>query len=152
VRGRPAGRTGGPHDEYYIFDNRSPAIRFAGPAFQISPVPGAMDTLGRFSRAAILGQPGDYLRALWSDAVRLVDIDHPSAGQAYPQQLQDQLVGGLRDGSPTGNAFVEYWRALAYPGDAIHHGDIGFFRALERRTRPRGPLMLWRSCSRRSRR
>lgn len=131
-----------PGGEYYIFDSRSPGIRFAGPAYQISPVANAMRTFGRFSRAAILGQPGAYLSAVVNDAVRLVDLDHPSFGQATPRQLQAQFTGGLADGSPTGNGFVEGWRARLYPGDAMTHRSVRAFTTYERWTTPRGPLMV----------
>lgn len=140
----PPTARGGRVGEFYIFDNRSPGIRYAGPAYRVSPVPGAMDAFGRFSKAAILGQPAAYLAAVWDDEVRLVDIDHPSYGQASPDQLRGQFLAGLQDGTPTGNAFVESWRALEYPADdplAGHH-DMAALTRYDRWTTPRGPLML----------
>ena len=53
-----AERKGG---DFYLYDKRSPALMAFGEL-------GAEDgKVGAFARAAILNQPGDYLRALWHD-------------------------------------------------------------------------------------
>ena len=55
--------------------------------FLISPDPDANEKLGAFARAAIRGQPGDYLDAVWQDLIRIVAPDHPSAGALWFNQF-----------------------------------------------------------------
>jgi hypothetical protein len=49
------------------------------------------------------------------------------------------IDGPDRDGT---NEFVESWRALYYPRDTYHRGDIDLLESYERATRLQGPLMV----------
>lgn len=66
---------------YYLFVEDSPALRLFGRA------PAGDGELERFARAAILGQPLDYLRIVAIDAARYVDPwidgDRPFAGSSF---------------------------------------------------------------------
>src|SRR5437588_1418883 len=73
--------------EYYIFTSASPAWRLFGPAYLVSKYPHAMTLLRRWSEAALLGQPLDYLHAVWLDTIRLVDPNHRSYGDLAADQL-----------------------------------------------------------------
>ena len=94
----------------------SPAQQLYGPPYQVSPDPYAMSRLWEFSISAIEGQPLDYLNAVWQDAIRLVDPNHPSDGNLSA----DQFIAFLLDGPDLHsgiNTFVDYWQKLEYPGD-----------------------------------
>ena len=77
----PPSRRGYLSSTDYIF-NESPAARLFGPSFRVSRYPHAMTLLRRWSEAAILGQPLDYLHAVWLDTIRLVDPNHQSYGSS----------------------------------------------------------------------
>ena len=125
----------------YIF-NASPAFELLGPAYLVSKYPHAMARLRQFSEAAILGQPLDYLHAVWLDAIRLVDPNHRSYGSYSADQVIAFLLYGpdLHSGR---NTFVAYWQHPLYPNDpAPHRGDVGPLKRWERLTRVDGPWML----------
>jgi hypothetical protein len=136
----PPDQRRGRNSEWYIYRPESPAQKLLGPPFLVSPVPDANKRLGKFSFAAIRGQPGDYVRAVWRDLVRLVDSDRHSDGDlSYDQFMEFLLNGPGHDGT---NEFVESWRRLYYPRDSYHRGDIGALEDYERATRVQGPLMV----------
>jgi hypothetical protein len=125
----------------YIYAAKSPAQRMFGPPFLISPNPHAMALLQKFSEAAVLGQPLDYLHAVWLDTIRLFDSNHPSYGDLSADELIAFLLYGpdLHSGA---NEFVNYWQLPLYPGDpATHRGDIGPLKEWERITRVDGVWM-----------
>ena len=76
----PPSRRGYRSTEYYIYTSASPAWRLLGPPYLVSKYPHAMTLLRQWSQAAILGQPLDYLHAVWLDTIRLVDPNHHSYG------------------------------------------------------------------------
>jgi hypothetical protein len=136
----PPSRRVGRNAEWYIYLGDSPAQKLFGPPYLISPDHDANEKLRKFSLAAIRGQPGDYLNAVWQDLIRLVDSNHPSDGDlSYDQFIEFLLNGPNHDGT---NAFVESWRLLYYPGDSYHKGSISFLKGYERATRAQGPLMV----------
>jgi hypothetical protein len=136
----PPDKRKGRNAEWYIYLGDSPAQKLFGPPYLVSPDPEANQKLRKFSLAAIRGQPGDYIDAVWQDLIRLVDSDHPSDGDlSYDQFIEFLLNGPNHDGT---NEFVESWRRLYYPGDSYHKGDIGVLKDYERVTRAQGPLML----------
>jgi hypothetical protein len=136
----PPDRRQGRNSEWYIYRPESPAQKLFGPPYLVSADPDANKKLGKFSFAAIRGQPGDYLKSVWRDLVRLVDSDRPSDGDLSYDQFMEFLINGPgHDGT---NEFVESWRRLYYPTDTYHRGDISALRDYERATRLQGPLMV----------
>ncbi len=126
--------------EYIFGDSR--AYQLFGPAYLVSKVPHAMSKLQRWSEAAILGQPLDYLHAVWLDAIRLVDPNRHSFGSYSANELIAFLLYGpdMHSGK---NQFVTYWQKLLYPHDhATHRGDISPLKKWERITRVDGVWML----------
>ncbi len=137
----PPSRRGYRSTADYIFED-SPAYRLLGPAYFISRVPDAMGKLQRWSEAAILAQPLDYLHAVWLDTKRLVDPNDPSYGTYSANQLIAFLLYGpdMHSGK---NGFVSYWQHKLYPNDpATYRGDIGPLKSWERLTRIDGFWML----------
>jgi hypothetical protein len=126
----------------YIYGTASPAVQLLGPAFLLSKYPHAMSLLSKWSRAAILGQPLDYLHAVWLDTIRLFDPNHQSYGSYSADQMIAFLLYGpdMHSGE---NQFVTSWQAGLYRGDpAPYHGDIGPLRTWEELTRVDGAWML----------
>lgn len=121
--------------EWYIYRTDSPAQLLLGLPFEVSRDPYAMDRLWNFSMTAIESQPLDYLNAVWHDAVRVIDTDHPSDGALSADAFIDYLVKGL------GDNFVNYWQTREYPNDSIHHGAIGALKQWEKITRIDGVVM-----------
>jgi hypothetical protein len=135
-------RNGG---EDYIYNTESPAQRLFGHPYEVSAYPHAMQLLQEWSEAAILGQPLDYLHAVWLDTIRLFD---PNA-QSYSDMSADEMMrwfiyGPTQHSGPGGfkNQFVEYWQGLLYPGDPPpHRGDISALTSWEEFTRLDGAWM-----------
>jgi hypothetical protein len=127
----------------YIFDyHASPAMRLLGPSFEVSKYPHAMTLLRRWSEAAILGQPLDYLHAVWLDTKRLVDPNDPSYGSYSADELIAFLLYGpdMHSGK---NELVSYWQRRLYPHDpSTHRGDVGPLKGWERITRVDGVWMV----------
>jgi hypothetical protein len=127
--------------EYYIFGPESPAYRLFGPAFFVSRRPHAMRLLRSWSEAAILGQPLDYLHAVWLDTIRLFDPNHPSYGDFSASQMITFMLGGFPPNSGK-NALVEFWQQRLYPHDpSPHRGDVAPLKEWERITRVDGVWM-----------
>jgi hypothetical protein len=127
----------------YIFSlYESPAVKLFGPAYLVSKYPHAMTLMRQWSQAAILGQPLDYLHAVWLDTIRLVDPNHHS----YSYQSADEMIAFMLGGFPPNsgkNAFVEFWQHQLYRGDpAAHRGNIQPLKEWERITRVDGPWMV----------
>ncbi len=124
----------------YIYNVDSPAWKLFGPPYEISKYPHAMSLLRKWSEAAILGQPLEYLHAVWLDTIRLFDPDHVSYSDLSPDGLMAFLLHG-----PEGkdeNKFVSSWEKPLYPGDPPpHHGDIGPLAEWEKLTRVTGVWM-----------
>jgi hypothetical protein len=138
----PPSRRGYRDTEYYIYGPASPAVRLLGAPYFVSKYPHAMTLLRRWSEAAILGQPLDYLHAVWLDTIRLVDPNRHSYGESSANQVIAFLLYGP-DMHSGANAFVASWQRLLYPHDpAAHRGDIGPLKSWERITRVDGVLML----------
>jgi hypothetical protein len=138
----PPSQRGSRNAEYYIFTPESPAYDLAGDSYKVSKNQHAMSLLRKWSEAAILGQPLDYLHAVWLDTIRLVDPNHRSYGDLSANQLIAYLLYGpdLHSGL---NDFVTSWQTLLYPDNpAPHRGDIGPLKEWERITRVDGPWML----------
>jgi hypothetical protein len=126
----------------YVYSPYSPAYRLLGPAYFVSKHPHAMALLRRFSEAAIVAQPLDYLHAVWLDTIRLFDPNHRSdAGLSADQLIAFLLYGaGMRAGGV--NEYVNYWQRRLYPHDpATHRGDVGPLKEWERITRLDGVWM-----------
>jgi hypothetical protein len=133
-----------PHltNQDYIYGLTSPAVQLLGPAFLYSKYPQAMAILAKWSRAAILGQPLDYLHAVWLDALRLVDPNRTSYGSYSADQMIAFMLYGPDMHSGL-NQFVISWQTGLYPGDpAPHRGDIGPLKEWERLTRIDGAWIL----------
>jgi hypothetical protein len=127
--------------EYYIYSPESPAYRLFGPAYHVSKYPHAMALLQKWSEAAILGQPLDYLHAVWLDTIRLFDPSHSSYGDLSADEMVAVMLGGFPPNSGR-NAFVESWQQLLYPHDPpSHRGEIGPLKEWERITRVDGVWM-----------
>jgi hypothetical protein len=125
----------------YIYDYPSPAVKLFGPAFLVSPYPNAMGLMQKWSEAAILGQPFDYLHAVWLDTLRLFDPNRYSYGLDSANELIAFLLYGA-DMHSGKNVFVTSWQVLLYPGDPpAHHGEIGPLKEWERITRVDGVWM-----------
>jgi hypothetical protein len=127
--------------EYYIYAPKSPAYQLLGPAFAVSKVPHAMALLQKFSKAAILGEPLEYLHAVWLDTLRLFDPNRRSYGDYSANEMIAFMLGGFPANSGR-NEFVEYWQQRVYPHDPRpHRGDIGPLKRWERLTRVEGVWM-----------
>jgi Dolichyl-phosphate-mannose-protein mannosyltransferase len=127
--------------EYYIYNSESPAYRLFGPAYLVSKNPHATELLQKWSEAAILGQPLEYLHAVWLDTIRLFDPNHHSYGDFSADEMIAFMLGGFPSNSGK-NEFVEYWQQRLYPHDrAPHRGDIGPLKEWERITRTDGVWM-----------
>jgi hypothetical protein len=130
-------RSGG---DGYIYNTESPAWKLFGPPYEVSKYPHAMSLMEKWSEAAILGEPGEYLHAVWLDTLRLFDPDHVS----YSDLSADELMKFLLHG-PEGKGeseFVTYWQKELYPGDAApYHGEIGPLEEWEKLTRVTGVWM-----------
>jgi len=127
----------------YIFLNFSPAEQLLGPAWRVSKYPHAMALLAKWSEAAILGEPLDYLNAVWLDTIRLVDPNHTSYGAYSANELIAYLLYGPGMRPPGANELVTSWQHLLYPDDpAPYHGDIGPLKSWERITRVDGVWMV----------
>jgi len=121
----------------------SPAQKLFGPAYLVSTYPHAMALLQKWSEAAILGQPLEYLHAVWLDMIRLVEPNDHSYGELSADQLTAWLLYGPEMEPPEVNEFVTYWQRRLYPHDpAAHHGNIGPLKAWERITRVDGGWMV----------
>jgi hypothetical protein len=127
--------------EYYIYSPISPAYRLLGPAYFVSKYPHAMQLLRKWSEAALVGQPLDYLHAVWLDTIRLFDPNHPSYGDLSANEMIAVMLGGFPPNSGQ-NGLVEFWQARLYPHDPRpHRGDVGPLKAWERLTRVDGAWM-----------
>ena len=127
--------------EYYIYSPDSPAYRLFGPAYFVSKRPHAMRLLRSWSVAAILGQPLDYLHAVWLDTIRLLDPNHSSYGDYSADQMVAFMLGGFPANSGR-NELVEFWGSRLYPDDPPpHRGDIAPLKEWERITRVDGAWM-----------
>jgi hypothetical protein len=130
-----------PSSEYYIYSPYSPAYRLFGPAYFVSKRPHATRLLRSWSEAAILGQPLDYLHAVWLDTIRLFNPNHPSYGDYSPHQMIAFMLGGFPANSGK-NGLVEFWESRLYPHDPRpHRGHIGLLKKWERLTRVDGVWM-----------
>ncbi len=100
-----------------------------------------MALLRKWSEAAILGQPLDYLHAVWLDTIRLFDPNHRSYGDLLGRRNDRLHARRLPPANSGQNGFVEYWQHLLYPHDPPRHrGDIGPLKQWERITRDRRRL------------
>jgi 4-amino-4-deoxy-L-arabinose transferase-like glycosyltransferase len=125
----------------YIFATDSPAQQLIGPPFEVSRYPHAMDVLFRWSEAAVLGQPLDYLNAVWLDTIRLFDPNHRSYGSLSADEMMRFLIYGPDRHSGL-NEFVTSWQTPLYPNDPpAHHGDIAPLKTWEKLTRVTGVWM-----------
>jgi hypothetical protein len=125
----------------YLF-GPSPARLLFGPTYLVSKYPHAMADLRKWSEAAILGQPLDYLHAVWLDTIRLIDPSHRSFGSYSANQMVAFLLYGpdLHSGV---NGFVSSWQRPLYPHDpATHRGDVAPLKRWERITRVDGVWMV----------
>ncbi len=136
-------RSGG---EYiYAFSNGhiSPAERTFGASYLIAKYPHAMELMEKWSRAAILGQPLDYLHAVWLDTIRLFYPNRRSYGESSADQLIAYLIYDLPHVQRGVNPFVVSWQRLLYPDNPTpRHGDIGPLKSWERLTRIDGVWMM----------
>jgi Dolichyl-phosphate-mannose-protein mannosyltransferase len=127
--------------EYYIYDPESPAYKLLGPAYFVSKHPHAAELLTKWSEAAIVGQPLEYLHAVWLDTIRLFDPNHHSYGDYSPDEMIAFMLGGFPANSGK-NALVEYWQQALYPHDPRpHRGNIAPLKEWERLTRVDGVWM-----------
>ncbi|MHB8491899.1 MAG: hypothetical protein ACYDA6_06780, partial [Solirubrobacteraceae bacterium] len=125
----------------YIYNSESPAQKMFGVPYLISSYPHAMELMQNWSEAAILGQPLEYLHAIWLDTVRLFDPGAHSYGDLSANELIGFLLYGpdMHSGQ---NEFVESWQRLLYPHDPPpHHGDMVTLRTWEETTRVDGAWM-----------
>ena len=125
----------------YIYSPESPAQKLFGPPYFVSPYPHAMELMQEWTEAAILGEPLEYLHAVWLDVLRFFN---PSA-RAYSDMSANELMAWLRWGPgerpPAKNEFVEYWQHKLYPSEGPpHHGDVAPLFAFEEVTRLDGVL------------
>lgn len=128
-------------DNNYIYSPLSPAQLLFGPPYRVSSYPHAMELLQKFSEAAILGQPLDYLHAVSLDVIRLFDPDARSYSDMSANEMVNWFLYGPDEHSGK-NAFVEFEQQLLYPTDPLpHHGDIAPFKAWEEVTRLDGALI-----------
>jgi hypothetical protein len=129
-----------PAGEYYIYSPLSPAYKLFGPAYLVSKNPRAMAMLTEWTEAAILGEPLEYLHAVWLDTVRLFEPNARSYGDNSADELiRYMLYSYFHTGK---NEFVEYWQERLYPHDPPpHHGDIGPLKRWEVLTRIDGAWM-----------
>ena len=133
----------------YVFAPQSPLVQSIGTPRADAAPEDAPDRVGAFSRAAILGQPGAYLRVVGRDLVRLVDPDFPlnpnpavtnkgSGGQ--PGRYLHNLTGRT---TPREERFTVALVSRLYSTEGIDRGDVGAFQSYERATRLSGiPWLL----------
>jgi hypothetical protein len=123
--------------EYYVYAE-SPAYRLFGPAYYVSKYPHAMALLQKWSEAAIVGQPLDYLHAVGLDVIRLFDPNAPSYGDLSADELIAFMLNGP-DRHSGKNEFVEFWQQRLYPHDPpAYRGHVGPLKEWERIARVDG--------------
>jgi hypothetical protein len=127
----------------YVYDvSRSPGLReFAGG--RSAPTEAGNDEVGAFARAAILGQPLDYLRNVGNDMLRYIIGDfHTAGGGPSWEQFTTSLVVGtypLPEGAGRPTDFRPYY---PNPGLLQRDGVLEPYRDYERATRIVGVLFV----------
>jgi hypothetical protein len=126
----PPERRGGPF--FYIWNPASHGRQVV--AQRVEPETG--EEPGRFARAAVLGQPWDYARAVGKDLVRFADpsvgVDRPESGNTrldfytlpndYERNIArhvDETYHGLSDARPLRSVFDTYQRIFSATGLVI---------------------------------
>ena len=142
---RPENQRPGP--AVYIFDaGESPAQRAFDDPFAATSENSAR--VGSFARAALLGQPFDWLdHVVTEDLPRYVSAERmvrPGQGQGYKD-----LTITLVDGPNAPNAFGAGANYYSTPGQYRREGALDALRSYESATRIAGPCS-WRSCCWRS--
>ena len=129
---------------FYIFTGGSPAVAYFGhPQGYPEPTAGEVDRIRRFARAAILGQPLDYLRTVAKDSVRYVAPEawRPPPGDAT--QMPEELNQYYTSSGWTGTAVR---RTRAYYGAGVDPSAneplLEALRVYERFTRFTGVVFL----------
>ena len=122
-----------PGPDTYVFGS-SPAIRAFGGPFNAKR--SSDDKVAAFARAAILGQPLDYLHAIVKDMYRYISPDSfnvPGAGLSATGFVdQNLLLQAPRQLTP-------YWQTSGYRIDASSERSLSSY---ERHTRVQGALMV----------
>ena len=132
---------------YYVYDiNSSPGLReFAGGS---APIEEGNDEVGSFARAAILGQPWDYLQAVWTDMLRYVigNSRTSGGGPSWEKFTTELVVGADPSRWPTDWAQprqpTDYSPYYPNPGLLQKWGLLTAYRDFERATRIEGPLFV----------
>ncbi len=132
---KPPSRRAGPTQ--YVYDvGVSPGLKhFAAPG---TSAPGQHPEISRFAKAAILGQPTDYVHAVFKDLGGYLDPDsRPSVGLSI-----ENLVVNLFDGTePPFNQPLDYRPYYPRAGIFERSGITSALRTYERHTRLDGWVM-----------
>lgn len=119
----------------YVYDmNLSPGLRIF--AQRSSPTLEGASEVGAFARAAIIGQPLDYLRNVADDAVRFVAPEHVAGGGPNFESFSVELTTGADPALATGplrsTDFAPYYPS---PGLLQRAGLLDHYRNWDRATR-----------------
>jgi hypothetical protein len=129
------------HD-YWLFRSESPLVKAYGPPFGHMPPPEASGRVSAFVRAAVRGQPLDYVEAVGRDLVRIVHPSFPSLGamgNASAGIEPDALIAQMFDESA--RFYVDQALAGQYSTVGSHHGNVSALRDYESATRLTGVPM-----------
>jgi hypothetical protein len=122
-----------PGPDTYVFGG-SPAVRaFGGP---FTAPRSSDDKVAAFARAAILGQPLDYLHAIVKDMYRYISPDSfniPGAGLSVTGFVDQNLL------LPAPRQLTPYWRTSGYRIDVDSEGSLSSY---EHHTRVQGALIV----------
>lgn len=130
---------------YWVFSPESPLVRSIGDAGAGQQPPGAAERVNAFSRAAIRAQPGDYLKAIGRDLLRLAhpglrfnpNLPAPGGAGGQPRTYPGTLAGRDANG-PDAERPTRELVARLYSTDGIRRGDLGGLEDYERATRVSG--------------
>lgn len=124
----------------YVYDiNLSPGLKvFAQSSL---PTEEGAEEVGAFARAAILGQPLDYLRNVADDAVRFAAPEHTAGGGPNFELFHAELTQGTTGafGPARTTDFTPYYPT---PGLLQREAVLDLYRNWDRATRPEGLVFL----------
>ena len=133
-----------PGPSAYVYDiNRSPGLReFAGVS---APTEEGGDEVGAFARAAIVGQPFEYVKEVGNDMLRYV-VGHSkvASGGLNSEMFSTELVFGAAPPPDWGRPAQPTSYAPYYPNPGLlqRMGLVEAYRDWERATRIEGLLFL----------
>jgi hypothetical protein len=139
-----------PGASYWVFSADSPLVNAYGGVSEDVQPDYAAHRVGAFDRAAVLGQPVDYLRAVGRDLVRVVDPNFPSnpnraignGGSGSPPEVYQSHLMGTNSWSRQNEAGTVGVVAELYSTRGMLRSDLDGLRSYEAATRLIGAPMV----------